>query len=71
MHREDFLINGDYYCVDAYLEEGPTIMDPVFVVNVTVERDERVIKERSFQFTSEEETKQFIEDLKEQRIDLL
>lgn len=71
MHREDFLIDGDHFYIDVYLEEGPTTMDPVFVVKVVVERGEDIVKERDFQFTSEEETKQFIEDLKNQEIDLL
>jgi len=71
MHREDFFVGGDHFYIDVYLEEGPTTMDPVFVVKVLVERGDEIIKDRDFQFTSEEETKQFIEDLKEQKIDLL
>ena len=71
MHREDFLVGDDHFYIDVYLEEGPTINDPAFIVSVVVEKDEEIIKKKDFQFTSEEETKQFIEDLKEQKIDLL
>jgi len=71
MHREDFSIGDEDFYIDVYLEEGPTKMDPVFIVSVVVESGDEIIKERDFQFTSEEETKQFIEDLKEQEIDLL
>ena len=71
MHREDFFVGDDHFYIDVYLEEGPTIMDPVFIVSVLVERDDEVIAERDFQFLSEEEAAQFIEDLKDQNIDLL
>ena len=71
MHREDFLVDDEHFYIDVYLEEGPTTMDPVFIVSVTVEEGDEVVREKDFQFTSEEETKQFIEDLKEQKIDLL
>ena len=71
MHREDFLVDDEHFYIDVYLEEGPTTMDPVFIVSVVVEKGDGIIKERDFQFTSEEDTKQFIQDLKEQEIDLL
>ena len=71
MHREDFLVDNQHFYIDVYLEEGSTTMDSVFIVSVTVEEGDEVVREKDFQFTSEEETKQFIEDLKEQKIDLL
>lgn len=72
MYRKDFIINDKHYYVDLFINDCSLGGNKVYMMTVTVEDEEGdLIKKKEFEFDKEKEAKQFIEDLREGKIDLL
>lgn len=66
MYRKDFFVDDQHFYVDVFMDRA------MYLMTVTVEdENEEVVKEKTFEFDKEKEAKEFIEDLKEERVDLL
>lgn len=71
MYRKDFLVRDQHFYVDVFMDDAAT-RKAVYIMTVTVEdQNEKIVKEKTFQFENEKKAKEFIEDLKEEKFDIL
>lgn len=72
MYRKDFTIGDQHYYVDLFINDCSIDGDNAYMMTVKVEDKEGdLVKEKKFEFNKEKEAKQFIEDLKEEKVNLL